>query len=103
MLLKVLLTLASPLALITIAELARLVRTGRRAGGHNGAVKAGLGDNVNLDSRVTLEMLATKLDKHKCLQTYPRVVDGAGVDLGDGHGEGLLLRESIGELGSRKV
>jgi hypothetical protein len=72
-------------------------------GGDDGAVKAGLGDNVNLDSRVTLGMLATKLDKHTGLQTYPRVVDGAGVDLGDGHGEGLLLRKSIGELGSRKV
>lgn len=49
-------------------------------------MKAGLGDDVDLDGRVTA-----------------RVVDGAGVDLGDGHGEGLLLRESIGELGSRKV
>jgi hypothetical protein len=50
-------------------------------------------------------MSAAKLgdEIEKCLNTYARVVDGAGVDLGDGHGEGLLLRESIGVLGSRKV
>jgi hypothetical protein len=46
----------------------RDVRTGGSAGGDNGAVKAGLGDNVNLDGGVTA-----------------RVVDGAGVDLGDSH------------------
>ena len=76
---------------------------GGGTGGDDGAVKAGLGDNVNLDSRVTLKTLEVKLDKYRCLNTYPRVVDGAGVDLGDGHCEGLLLRESIGKLGSRKV
>jgi hypothetical protein len=38
------------------------VRASGGTRGDNGAVKAGLGDNVNLDSRVTLDRLALKLD-----------------------------------------
>jgi len=63
-----LLTLAAPLALVAIAELAGLVGAGRRAGGHNGAVQAGLGDDVDLDGRVAAG-----------------VVDVTGVDLADTH------------------
>jgi hypothetical protein len=47
-------TLAAPLALVTIAELASLVGTGRGTGGDDGAVKASLGDNIDLDGGVTL-------------------------------------------------
>ena len=75
------------------------------AGGDDGAVKAGLGDNVDLDGRVTLERVSREAPwwEMRCwCTTYPRVVDGAGVDFGDGHGEGLLLGESIGVLGSRR-
>lgn len=56
------------LTLVTIAELAGLVGTGGGTGRHNGAVQAGLADEVDLDGRVTA-----------------RVVYGTGVDLGDGH------------------
>jgi hypothetical protein len=55
------------------------VRTGRSAGGDNGTMETRLGDHVNLDGGVTA-----------------RIVDGSGVDLGNGHdndfcpgGEGL--------------
>jgi hypothetical protein len=61
-------TLTTPLGLVSIAELAGLVGASGRAGGDNGAVQAGLGDNVDLDGRVAT-----------------RVVDGTGVDLGDSH------------------
>jgi hypothetical protein len=47
-------TLAAPLALVTIAELASLVGAGGGTGGDNGAVKASLGDDIDLDGRVTL-------------------------------------------------
>jgi hypothetical protein len=62
------LTLASPLALVTITELASLVGTGRGTGRNDGAVQTSLGDNVDLDGGVTTG-----------------VVDGSGVDLGDSH------------------
>lgn len=62
------LTLASPLALVSVAELTCLVRAGRCAGWHNGAVQAGLGDDVDLDGGVATG-----------------VVDVACVDLGDTH------------------
>jgi hypothetical protein len=65
------LTLAAPLALVTIAKLAGLVSTGGSSGWNDGAVKTGLGDNVDLDGGVTA-----------------RVVDGTCVDLGDRHDEG---------------
>jgi hypothetical protein len=61
-------TLAAPLGLVAIAELASLVGAGGSAGGHNGTVEAGLADEVDFDGGVTA-----------------RVVDGTGVDLGDGH------------------
>lgn len=48
-------TLTTPLALVTIAELASLVGTGGSTGGDDGAVKASLGDDVDLDGGVTLE------------------------------------------------
>jgi hypothetical protein len=51
-------TLATPLGLVTIAEFAGLVGASRGTGGNDGAVEAGLGDNVNLDGGVTLETLA---------------------------------------------
>jgi len=73
MLLKVLLTLASPLALVTITELAGLVGAGRGTRGDDGAVETGLGDNVDLDGGVSTG-----------------VVDVTGVDLGDRHVGGLL-------------
>jgi len=47
-------TLAAPLALVTIAELASLVGTGGGTGGDDGAVKASLGDDIDLDGGVTL-------------------------------------------------
>ena len=47
MLLKVLLTLASPLALVTITELAGLVGAGGSTGGDDGAVETGLGDYID--------------------------------------------------------
>jgi hypothetical protein len=72
------LTLAAPLALVTIAELASLVGTGGCAGWDDGAVEASLGDNVDLNGWVTA-----------------RVVDGTGVDLGDRHDSG----EAIGVSG----
>lgn len=68
-----LLTLASPLALVTITELAGLVGAGGSTGGDDGAVEASLGDNVDLDGGVSTG-----------------VVDVAGVDLGDRHCGGLL-------------
>jgi hypothetical protein len=71
--LHVSLTLASPLALVTITELAGLVGAGGGTGGDNGAVEASLGDNVDLDGGVSTG-----------------VVDVAGVDLGDRHVGGLL-------------
>lgn len=51
-------------------------RTSRSAGGDNGAVKARLGDDVDLDGGVTTG-----------------VVDGAGVDLGNGHDESRLGKD----------
>jgi hypothetical protein len=47
-------TLATPLGFISIAEFAGLVGAGGGAGGDNGTVQAGLGDNVDLDGRVAL-------------------------------------------------
>jgi hypothetical protein len=61
-------TLATPLGLVSIAQLARLVGTGGGAGGNNSAVEAGLTDEVNFDGGVAA-----------------RVVDSTGMDLGDGH------------------
>jgi hypothetical protein len=52
------------------------VRTGRSAGGDNGTMKASLGDDINLDGGVTA-----------------RVVDGASVDLGNGHDGSRLRRD----------
>ena len=66
-------TLASPLALVTITELAGLMGAGGGTRGDNGAVEAGLGDNVDLDGGVSTG-----------------VVDVTGVDLGDRHVGGLL-------------
>lgn len=62
------LTLATPLALVAIAELASLVGTGGSTGRNDGAVEASLGDNVDLNGRAATG-----------------VVDGACVDLGDRH------------------
>ena len=67
------LTLASPLGLVTITELAGLVGAGGGTRGNDGTVKAGLGDDVDLDGGVSTG-----------------VVDVAGVDLGDRHVGGLL-------------
>ena len=82
-------TLAAPLALVTIAELASLVGAGGGAGGDDGAVKASLGDDVDLDGGVTLEIKSASCQlvvrRVRRGGTYARVVDGAGVDLGDGH------------------
>jgi hypothetical protein len=78
-------TLASPLGLVSIAEFAGLVGASRGAGGDDGAVEAGLGDDVNLDGGVTLEALAGGRALAVAVWTYARVVDGAGVDLGDSH------------------
>jgi hypothetical protein len=51
-------TLTTPLGLVSIAEFAGLVRAGGGTGGDNGAVKAGLGNDVDLDGGVTLERSA---------------------------------------------
>jgi hypothetical protein len=80
-------TLASPLGLVAIAELAGLVGASGGTGGDNGAVKASLGDNVDLDGGVTLETLAGRRAVVMAAGTYTGVVDGAGVNLGDGHCE----------------
>jgi hypothetical protein len=72
------LTLATPLALVAITELAGLVGAGRGTRWHNGAVKAGLGDNVDLDGGVATG-----------------VVDGAGVNLGDRHLDGSVRRIGV--------
>jgi hypothetical protein len=69
----VFLTLASPLALVTITQLTSLVRAGGSTGGNDGTVEAGLGDNVDLDGGVSTG-----------------VVDVAGVNLGDRHIGDLL-------------
>jgi hypothetical protein len=47
-------TLTTPLGLVSVAEFASLVGASRGAGGNDGAVQAGLGDNVNLDGWVAL-------------------------------------------------
>ena len=47
-------TLTTPLALVTIAELASLVGAGGGTGGDDGAVEASLGDDIDLDGGVTL-------------------------------------------------
>ena len=47
-------TLTIPFGLVSITEFAGLVRAGGGTRGHNGAVKAGLGDDVDLDGGVTL-------------------------------------------------
>jgi hypothetical protein len=47
-------TLTTPLGLVSIAEFASLVGASGGAGRYDGAVQAGLGDNVNLNSRVAL-------------------------------------------------
>lgn len=78
------LTLATPLALVAIAELARLVGAGGCAGGHNGAVQAGFGDDVDLDGGVTTG-----------------VVDVAGVDLLNGHDVYMQHLVSWGSLVAR--
>lgn len=61
-------TLSGPLALVAVTKFAGLVLSSGSSGWDNGAVKASLGDNVNLNGWVTT-----------------RVVDGTCVDLGDGH------------------
>lgn len=80
------LTLASPLALVTITELAGLVGAGRGTRGNDGAVETGLGDNVDLDGGVSTG-----------------VVDVAGVDLGDGHDCGCWRRGESGQRGAIDV
>lgn len=70
--LKLYRTLSEPLVLVSVAELAGLVLAGGSARGDNGAVQAGLSDDVDLDGGVTT-----------------RVVDGASVNFGDGHSAGL--------------
>jgi hypothetical protein len=70
-------TLTAPLGLVSIAEFASLVRAGRGTGGDDGAVKAGLGDNVDLDGRVALEsMSATRPMAWK--------VEGRGLECSNG-------------------
>lgn len=79
-------TLATPLGLITIAELASLVGTGGGTGRNNGAVEASLGDDIDLDGRVTLQGVSVlSMYSFEIKQTYARVVDGTCVDLGDSH------------------
>jgi hypothetical protein len=80
-------TLASPLGLVSIAEFAGLVRASGGTGGDDGAVKASLGDDVDLDGGVTLETLAGRRAAVRAMGTYTGVVDGTGVNLGDGHCE----------------
>lgn len=92
-------TLATPLGLVAIAEFAGLVGAGRGTGGDNGAVEAGLGDNVDLDGGVTLAEVNNKAMMGMARFAYPRVVDGAGVDLCDGHGDCDAEEKSIGEIG----
>ena len=74
------LTLASPLGLVTITELAGLVGAGGGTRGNDGTVKASLGDDVNLDGGVSTG-----------------VVDVAGVDLGDRHDGGCWRRRDFGQ------
>lgn len=78
-------TLAAPLGLVSIAEFASLVGASRGTGGDDGTVKAGLGDNVDLNGRVALLSVSEVTESDDGV-TYTRVVDGAGVDLGDSHG-----------------
>ena len=52
------LTLASPLALVTITKLAGLVGAGGGTGGNDGTVKTGLGNDVDLDGGVTLKTVS---------------------------------------------
>lgn len=75
------LTLATPLALIAITEFAGLVGAGRSTRGHNGAVKAGLSDNVDLNGGVTAG-----------------VIDRAGVNLGDRHLVGSKRRIGVSSV-----
>jgi hypothetical protein len=65
------------------------------AGRYDGTVKAGLSDNVDLDGRVALLFISTNaIVDIRVMETYARVVDGTGVDLGDSHG--LLVAGSKG-------
>jgi hypothetical protein len=77
-------TLTTPLGLVSITELASLVGAGRGTGGDDGTVQTGLGDNVNLNGWVALVSSVWVMACWR-LQTYTRVVDGTGVDLGDSH------------------
>ena len=65
--------LATPLGLVSITELASLMGSGGSTGWHDGAVQARLADEVDLDGGVTT-----------------RIVDGAGVNLCDGHVGGVV-------------
>ena len=91
-------TLATPLGLVTIAEFAGLVGAGGGTRGDNGTVEAGLGDNVNLDGGVTLSQVSNEATIARIMSSYTRVVDGAGVDLGDSHGDCDAVEESIDEI-----
>lgn len=85
-------TLAAPLALVTVTELAGLVGASGGTGGDDGAVKTGLGDyivpKVSQDASKTdeLTILRTKVNFNRRITT--RVVNLAGVNLLDRHGAG---------------
>lgn len=51
-------TLTTPLGLVSIAEFASLVGASGGTGRHDGTVKAGLGDDVDFDGRITLEIVS---------------------------------------------
>jgi hypothetical protein len=59
-------TLTTPLGLVSIAELAGLVRAGGSAGRNDSAVQAGLGDDVDLDGWVTLRSMSKSIVISDC-------------------------------------
>ena len=62
-------------------------------------MEAGLGDNVDLDGGVTLAEVNNRAMVGMARLAYPRVVDGAGVDLCDGHGDCATVEKSIDGIG----
>ena len=95
-------TLATPLGLVTIAELAGLVGAGRSTGGDDGTVKTGLGDYIG--SKVSQEAsnswysLTIRTDVHLNGGVTARVVDLAGVDLLDRHDAGGSVSQRSGTI-----
>lgn len=79
-------TLATPLRLVAITELDSLVGTGRGTRWNDGAVKTGLGDEVLVSvSDLVLRPGSVRYTYDFDGWVTTRVIDTAGVDLGDSH------------------